>query len=103
LLLYKSRLKNGNIHSVKSYQLIEHQGFEGKGRSKKDQAATKTEYQVIAEMAANTDKINLEKASEGHYVIVNYLNFSLGDQHHQGIEGVTALKKNSTAFWTICG
>ena len=71
--------KKWKYHSVKSYQLIEHQGFEGKGRFKKDQAATKTEYQVIAEMAANTDKINLEKASEGHYVIVNYLNFSLGD------------------------
>jgi len=30
---------------------------------------------------------------------VNYLNVSLGDQHHQGIEGITCPKtKNSTGF-----
>ena len=54
---------------MKSYEIVEHQAFEGKGRPKKDQVPTKIEYQVIAEMEADIQKINLEKASEGHYVI----------------------------------
>jgi transposase len=61
--------KKWKYHSVKSYQIVEHKVFEGKGRPKKDQEPTKIEYQVIAEMETDTHKINLEKASEGHYVI----------------------------------
>mgnify|MGYP000415019351 CR=1 FL=1 len=56
-------------HAVKSYQIVEHQAFEGKGRPKKDQEPTKTEYQVIAEFETDTQKIDLEKSKEGHYVI----------------------------------
>jgi len=56
-------------HTVKSYQLVEHSAFEGKGRPKKDQEPIKTEYQVIAEFEADMQKINFEKAKEGHYVI----------------------------------
>jgi hypothetical protein len=61
--------KKWNYHCVKSYQLIEHKVFEGKGRPKKDQEPSKIEYQVIAELESNLTKINLEKAKEGHDVI----------------------------------
>ena len=61
--------KKWKYHSVKSYQIVEHQAFEGKGRPKKDQEPTKTEYQVIAEFETDTQKIDLEKSKEGHYVI----------------------------------
>jgi transposase len=61
--------KKWKYHAVKSCQIVEHPAFEGKGRPKKDQEPTKTEYQVIAEFEIDTQKINLEKAKEGHYVI----------------------------------
>jgi len=54
---------------VKNHEIVKHQTFEGKGRPKKHQEPTKIEYQVIAELEVNTQKINLEKAKEGHYVI----------------------------------
>lgn len=61
--------KKWKYHSVKSYQIVEHQAFEGKGRPKKGQEPTKIEYQVIAEFETDLNKINLEKSKEGHYVI----------------------------------
>ena len=61
--------KKWKYHAIKSHQIVEHQTFEGKGRPKKNQEPTKTEYQVIAEFEADLNKINLEKAKEGHYVI----------------------------------
>lgn len=61
--------KKWKYHSVKSYQIAQYQAFEGKGRPKKGQEPTKIEYQVIAELEADLNKINLEKAKEGHYVI----------------------------------
>jgi hypothetical protein len=61
--------KKWKYHAIKSYEIVEHKVFEGKGRPKKDQEPTKTEYQVIAEFETDTQKINLEKAKEGHYVI----------------------------------
>jgi transposase len=61
--------KKWKYHSVKSYQIVKHQAFEGKGRPKKGQEPTKIEYQVIAEFETDLNKINLEKSKEGHYVI----------------------------------
>jgi len=61
--------KKWKYHAVKSHEIVEHPIFEGKGRPKKDQEPTRIEYQVIAEFETNTQKINLEKAKEGHYVI----------------------------------
>jgi transposase len=61
--------KKWKYHAVKSYQIVEHPTFEGKGRPKKDQVPTKIEYQVIAEFETDTQKIELEKSKEGHYVI----------------------------------
>ena len=61
--------KKWKYHAVKSYEIVEHKVFEGKGRPKKDQEPTKTEYQVIAQFETDTQKIDLEKSKEGHYVI----------------------------------
>ncbi len=61
--------KKWKYHTVKNHKIVEHPVFEGKGRPKKEQEPTKIEYQVIAEFEADTQKINLEKAKEGHYVI----------------------------------
>jgi transposase len=61
--------KKWKYHTVKSHEIVEHPVFEGKGRPKKDQEPTRIEYQVIAEFEVDTQKINLEKAKEGHYVI----------------------------------
>ena len=69
LLDLKILAKKWKYHSVKNHEIVKHQAFEGKGRPKKHQEPTKIEYQVIAELEANTQKINLEKAKEGHYVI----------------------------------
>ena len=51
--------KKWKYHSVKSYEIFEHQAFEGKGRPKKDQVPTKIEYQVIAEMEADIQKMEV--------------------------------------------
>lgn len=61
--------KKWKYHTVKRHEIVEHSVFEGKGRPKKDQEPTRIEYQVIAEFETDTQKINLEKAKEGHYVI----------------------------------
>lgn len=61
--------KKWKYHSLKSYQTIEHFSYESKGRPSKDQQPTKVEYQIVAEIEENADKIALEKSREGHYVI----------------------------------
>ena len=61
--------KKWKNHSLKETQIVEHLGYEGKGRPKKDQKPTKISYQVIATSEEDADKISRSKAKEGHYVI----------------------------------
>jgi transposase len=61
--------KKWKYHNLKNCQIVEHLGYESKGRPKKDQNPTKIEYQVTAESEVDTDKITQEKSKEGHYII----------------------------------
>jgi transposase len=61
--------KKWKHHQIKSSQIVEHLCYESKGRPKKNQLPTKTEYQVIAEYEKDSDKINKLKNKEAHYII----------------------------------
>ncbi len=61
--------KKWKNHNIKNCQTVEHLCYEGKGRPKKDQEPTKTEYQVIADKEKDENKINKLKDKEAHYII----------------------------------
>lgn len=57
------------LHHLKGTQMIEHLSYEGKGRSKKEQKPSITQYQVIGKNEQGFAKIEHLKAKNAHYII----------------------------------
>ena len=89
----QSLAKKWKYHTLKGFQIAEHLSYEGKGRPKKDQKPTKTDYQVIAGYEKDCTKINKLKDKEAHYIIGSNTDpKELTDQ-----EVVTAYKEQNKA------
>ncbi len=61
--------KKWKFHNLKECTLVEHKVYTNKGRPKKRQKPDKIQYQVVATSTSNEEKINQNKAKQGHYIV----------------------------------
>jgi transposase len=78
-------------HTVNKTDIIEHLSYEGKGRPKKGQEPSLTQYQAIVTYQSDTQKIDHLKAKEAHYIIGS--NVDASELSNQEIAG--AYRKQS--------
>jgi len=57
----KTWAEKGTFHRLKGIETVEHLGYEGKGRPKKDQKPTVIQYQIIAELNKTLLKLNVQR------------------------------------------
>ncbi|EDN70060.1 transposase [Beggiatoa sp. PS] len=61
--------KKWKFHNVKECKPVEHEVYTNKGRPQKGQKPDKIQYQVVAISTPDEEKINQNKAKQGHYII----------------------------------